>query len=997
MSDTPTGLPNAGETFDPDTLRVEIPPAMQRARRWLLWRYQRPSSPNGKPRKVPHYVTGQQRTGKLDVDRDRERLGTLDDALSTAAKRAEYGVGFALGADESGHHWQGIDLDGIDQRPELAALVDQLPGYIERSPSGHGVHAIGVGADFDGLGSNDTGIEAYCKGRYFTVTGNAIGGDLEDLGPFVAATLAHLHCAIPPNKKATARKSPTKSKAHPSKGANKNKTAPPKQGTAPPQVEQLTDAQLADLRSALFHLRADDYQLWITTGQRLHSLGDVGRGLWLAWSATCPDKFDPADAANRWETFTGERTGWRAVLKEAQQAGWRNPRATVEQPFSEWWENATTTATAPDPEGSQDTLPPEEQIVGPYVWSRGIFYLVREVTTGRGDDKVTHEKRIPLANFSAIVAEERQYDDGIESEPRTLLHAYRPRNGHIEQREVEITTPQFSGMAWVPNQLGHAYVVSAGSSVRDHLRAAIQSFSEGMVSRRIYTHTGWREIDGQLCYLHAGGAITAGGCREDLDVDLPDALANYHLPHPPAEEEARDAVRASLRQLRLVDDGVGAVQLCRIFGPALARWFRLDFGVFVYGRTGTLKSELAALAMAHYGAGFNARSLPENWESTENAMLLKAFSIKDALFEIDDYNPSGSTGDHQALSKKADRVFRGAANRAGRGRLTSDIRLRRSYYPRGLVSASGEDLPAGRSLRARLWVLELTPGKMDLDTLTSCQRDAREGVYAAAFAAYLRWLIQHADALATELPIRYEELRAQAGLDLRDHERIPANLAGMQLILEIVFQFIAEIGALSSDVANDWHRRCGAALVEQGIQQAGLQESSEDANRAMEMLRAAFTTGRAHVIDAGRVPASKPPATDAHLLGWRGKQHTHRDSLDDDREPRIEHRWEALGEPVGYWVEPDASKDRPAPELWLSPDAVYGALARIARDQGAGALRSQHRLAKALVERGYLTPGDGRNIGHRHGRRNLSPSRVWRMPIAALFPTEQGQPEPEVV
>lgn len=966
MPDKPTGLPNAGDTFDAETLRIEIPKAMQQAPRWLIWRYEPPSSPGGKPRKVPYYVAGGKRTGKLDEAKDHARLGTLDAALAALEHKPEYGIGFALGADGNGHHWQGIDLDGIDQRPKLAALTELLPGYVERSPSGHDLHAIGIGIEFECLSSNPSGIEAYCAGRYFTVTGDAIGGDLEDLSAFVGKTLAPLH--------AESRPSSRKASSSKAKGATETQ----------PKVEQLTDDQLGDLRSALFHLRADDYGLWINTGHRLKALGDNGRGLWLAWSATCREKFDAADAAKRWETFTGERTGWKAVLGEAQAHGWRNPRARPE-PASPGHDSD------PPIEIDVDLEPPEERSAGPYIWSKGIFYLVREVTTGRGENKETHEKRIPLANFSAVVAEERQYDDGLDIEPRTLLKAYRPRGTHIEQREVEIPTPQFAGMAWVPTQLGHAYVVSAGSSVRDHLRAAVQSFSHGMQSRRIYTHTGWREIDSELCYLHAGGAITAQGAREDLDVDLPDQLSRYHLPHPPKDTQASTAVRASLRQLRLIDEGVGAVQLCRIFGAPLARWFRLDFGFFVYGRTGTLKSELAALAMAHYGAEFNARALPENWETTENAMLLKAFSIKDALFEIDDYNPSGSVSDNQQLTKKADRVHRGAANQAGRGRLTSDIRLRRSYYPRGLVSASGEDLPAGRSLRARLWVLELTPGKMDMDVLTECQRDARAGIFAEAFAAYLQWLAQHAEAFAAELPIRYEELRAQAGLELRDHERIPANLAGLQLILETYFQFVVEIGALSREVATDWHRRCTAALVEQGIQQAGLQESSEDANRAMEMLRSAFTTGRAHVIDAGRVPASKQPQTDAHLLGWRGRQHNHHDTLDESGEPRVEHRWEALGEMVGYWIAPDPAKDRPTPELWLSPEAVYGTLARIARDQGAGALRSQHRLAKALVERGYLIPGDGRNIGHRHGRRNLSPSRVWRMPITALFPVEQEE------
>ena len=63
-------------------------------------------------------------------------------------------------------------------------------------------------------------------------------------------------------------------------------------------------------------------------------------------------------------------------------------------------------------------------------------------------------------------------------------------------------------------------------------------------------HVGWRLIDGELCYLHADGAITAQGARTDLDVDLSDC-PGYRLPDPPAPPELHQAIGATLR-LRLL-------------------------------------------------------------------------------------------------------------------------------------------------------------------------------------------------------------------------------------------------------------------------------------------------------------------------------------------------------------------------------------------------------------------------------------------------------------
>jgi len=93
-----------------------------------------------------------------------------------------------------------------------------------------------------------------------------------------------------------------------------------------PQAERVaTDETIAELRSALTALPADDYHEWIAVGQALVSLGDVGYELWSEWSATS-DKHDPDADLARWSTFTGGRTDFAAVFAKAQRAGWDNPK-----------------------------------------------------------------------------------------------------------------------------------------------------------------------------------------------------------------------------------------------------------------------------------------------------------------------------------------------------------------------------------------------------------------------------------------------------------------------------------------------------------------------------------------------------------------------------------------------------------------------------------------------------------------------------------------------
>lgn len=98
--------------------------------------------------------------------------------------------------------------------------------------------------------------------------------------------------------------------------------APAKPGAA----VVLSKQQLQALREALFFLSTESYFDWIGIGLAMAELGDQGRALWMAWSATSK-QFDPAKAAEKWPTFAGSRSHWQRVLKIAMRRGWVNAGA----------------------------------------------------------------------------------------------------------------------------------------------------------------------------------------------------------------------------------------------------------------------------------------------------------------------------------------------------------------------------------------------------------------------------------------------------------------------------------------------------------------------------------------------------------------------------------------------------------------------------------------------------------------------------------------------
>src|SRR5262249_24533659 len=177
------------------------------------------------------------------------------------------------------------------------------------------------------------------------------------------------------------------------------------------------------------------------------------------------------------------------------------------------------------------------------------------------------------------------------------------------------------------------------------------------------------------------------------------------------------AVRASLRMLAVAPDQVTLPLLGAVYRSALGK---ADFSVFLAGRTGTFKTSVAALCQQHFGAAMDAHSLPANFASTGNALECQAFYSRHALLVADDFAPAGKQND-SALQKVAERLFRAAGNHHGRSRMEGDGQLQKQKSPRGLILATGEEVPQGQSIRARLVIVEVKAGDIDRELLSECQ------------------------------------------------------------------------------------------------------------------------------------------------------------------------------------------------------------------------------------------------------------------------------------
>jgi len=131
---------------------------------WVLWRY---VERDGKRTKEPCQVN--RRRAKSDTPRTWTTFGKALEAY----ERDEFfdGIGFVF---HEGNPYAGADLDDATEDSEAAQeWIDRFGSYVERSPSGNGLHIIAKAKLPQGTNRRGRG-ELYSSGRFFTMTGDTV-------------------------------------------------------------------------------------------------------------------------------------------------------------------------------------------------------------------------------------------------------------------------------------------------------------------------------------------------------------------------------------------------------------------------------------------------------------------------------------------------------------------------------------------------------------------------------------------------------------------------------------------------------------------------------------------------------------------------------------------------------------------------------------------------------------------------------------------------------
>lgn len=566
--------------------------------------------------------------------------------------------------------------------------------------------------------------------------------------------------------------------------------------------------------------------------------------------------------------------------------------------------------------------------IGPYrvkVGQTSIGIIEKRQNRHTGEE---YEAVVPLSDFfGCIETQIAIHRTGLDVPE--ILYLVGGRNAEGELPKVRVPAAKFAALEWVAAAWGTRAQRQTTSRLQDKILGyAIERVNRPM-SLDIYEELGWREINAAWVYLHAGGGIGPDG-RFVCAVEPGQRLAQAILPEP---NPAADVVGLVSGLEAMAPPEVTWPLIAAAFRAPLLRWAPQCDSIFLLGRSGSRKTALATVFQQLFGAGFGGgRTVarpPASFCDTTKSILRGAHTAGGMIFLADDYAPPANERAAAQQRAGAEELFRAAANRSPRGRLTVNSSPMPDYYPRGLLIVTGEDINWSESIAARLFIVEVDRHSVRLPALTRMQEAASGGSLAAMMSEYIEWLARRQKAEG-------EPSRVEIDGPPRAAEMVGNLVWGA----ENLFAWMLARGCSEADVAR-LRERCRRALIQAAERSS--RETPDPSEHFLELLRQALLMGRARFSTVGA-------------------------NLDEDDSVPI----------VGY-------RNVERSKVWVLPVASLAVVKRLGEESGKPYTLSDRGTGRRLDEANRLTTKD-ETRGTRTIRKSFNGSdvSVWEISPAAF-------------
>jgi hypothetical protein len=392
----------------------------------------------------------------------------------------------------------------------------------------------------------------------------------------------------------------------------------------------------------------------------------------------------------------------------------------------------------------------------------------------------------PIGDFTAHIVEE------IEDEDYARLFVIVGTGLRGGPFRLTITGEDFGA----PARLRSFLQAAVGSldpvcykGMSDHLGPAISRLTPASTRQHHYRYhrTGWRNE--RYAEFLLPGAATAD---HTLTIELP-----HKLPYsaPPNTANLTDGLVALAHLLEAVPASVSTPVIAGLLLAPLHRpagWRNERPGIFIRGRTGSLKTSWTQTAMCLYGAAFAHDDQLIKWGegATRNAIMGFATQAHDLPLLIDNYKPTTGGGRHDFVN-----LIHNILEGGDKDRMNRAAQLKPTKPIHCIPIVTGEDIPSDDAAALARVLIVSFPWQRGEPNEHLAAAQAASNHLNAVGATWLTWLAGWGQAIVSQLGRELHSVRRQWATQLRTYKpdtpnilRIAANLAVNELTWRIALQ-----------------------------------------------------------------------------------------------------------------------------------------------------------------------------------------------------------------
>lgn len=318
--------------------------------------------------------------------------------------------------------------------------------------------------------------------------------------------------------------------------------------------------------------------------------------------------------------------------------------------------------------------------------------------------------------------------------------------------------------------------------------AAIQIYSGDVPIRQCYAAAGWLPGTDKFLMPYPG-LLTENGFEEGITYENPNA--------PPIMQQYGVGMRAGVgdeleRYLRLVFTMASPEVVTRLLLQALAAPLA-SLGVassapivHLTGRSGSMKTSLARIAMSMYGR-FSDESQDRigSWYSTGKGLQLEWAAARDLPFLTDDFKQQRFDLT-PAIQSYGDRIGRTVSARDGRAHSSPSAKC--------LLISTGENVWTGNeSTIARTLTVDVRKDEVNLEILTQVQKVAAAHDLPVIGYEWIRWLCEKGQKKLASVFAEQREKNLETARDAvgqTGHNRLIYTISALRVVGSFVESFI---------------------------------------------------------------------------------------------------------------------------------------------------------------------------------------------------------------